>query len=240
LLLRLILVIAVMFLQTAKANAANLEPFIAEYEATWDAGWFPITISAKRQLTQEDNGQWKLTFEAYSSVADLSEMSYFTVANETLLPSQYRYKTSGFLSKKLRNLEIDWEKRTAFLPYLKKQADYVVPDGLQDNISYIEQMRLDLMNGKSEFNYQIAYKDRIKTYQFKVAKSFKKKTNQGEIQVVEVHQMNHKHKKEFTKVWLSQDHDYLLLKLHMRDRHGDSTEIKLEEATIGERHLSGF
>lgn len=238
-LLRLIFSTAITFFSAFSLATASLEPFVAKYEATWDAGWFPITISAKRELIKE-NDQWKLTFEAYSSVADLSEISYFDVSGSTLLPTQYRYKTSGFLSKKLRNLEIDWEKRKAYLPYLNKEAEYDVTDGLQDNLSYIEQMRLDLMNGKTEFSYQVAYKDRVKTYEFKVAKWFKKTTHQGEIDVVEVHQMNHKHKKEFTKVWLSKDHDYLLLKLHVQDRHGDSTEITLDEATIGQRHLSGF
>lgn len=214
-------------------------PYSANYDATWDAGWFPISIDAKRQLMETENG-WKVSFEAYSSVADVSEASNFVIENRTIKPQSYHFKTTGFLTKSKRNMEARWDEGKVYLPYKKKYADFDMPSDLQDSISYQEQIRMELMQGKTEFSYPISYKDRIKKLEFKVIKNEALKSKAGPIDTILVEQSNTRHRKEFTRIWFAKEHEFLLVKLYMSDKHGDTTLIELENATLGERKIKGF
>ena len=216
-----------------------LAPFEATYEATWKAGWFPVTIDASRALKKLENGSWQLTFEAYSSIADLHEESQYSIENQTIKPHNYRYKTSGFLSKKRRAQTFDWDKEQVWIPERDEWANYELTLGLQDNLSYQEQIRLDLMAGKSEFSYQVAYKNRLKQYDFKVTNRGQTKTKQGSINTVEVTQTR-KGKKESTRLWFAVDYEYLLIKLKTKQKNGDSNTIKLKKANILDKTLLGF
>ena len=220
-------------------SAPLISAYIADYEATWDAGWFPITIDAKRELEKTDNG-WQVSFEAYSRVADVSEVSNFTLEGYVVKPQNYRFKTTGFLSKTKRNMEARWNENKVFLPYRKKYAEFEMPENLQDSISYQEQIRLELMQGKTEFAYPISYKDRIKNLEFKVKKEETLKSKGGPIETILVEQSNNRHRKEFTRIWFAKDHEYLLVKLYMSDKHGDTTLIELEDATLGDKKIKGF
>jgi hypothetical protein len=217
----------------------QFSPYKANYEATWKAGWFPITVDASRQLSKLENGLWQLTFEAYSSIADLHEQSQYSIENNTVKPHNYRYKTSGFLSKKRRAQTFDWEKQQVFVPEREEWADYELKLGIQDNLSYQEQIRLDLIAGKTEFSYSVAYKNRLKQYDFKVAKRGQTKTKQGMIDTVEVI-LDKGSKKESTRIWFAIDYEYLLIKLETKQKNGDSNTISLKSADIGDRTLKGF
>ncbi|WP_353347868.1 DUF3108 domain-containing protein [Oceaniserpentilla sp. 4NH20-0058] len=217
----------------------TLSPYIAKYEATWKAGWFPVTIEAKRELSKLEDGSWQLTFEAYSSIADLHEASKYNIEDNTIRPLTYRYKTSGFLSKKKRGQTFDWDKRQTFIKERDEWANYELTFGTQDNLSYQEQIRLDLIAGKTEFSYQIAYKNRLKEFKFKVANTGKIKTKNGDMNTVEVIQINKKHK-ESTQIWFAVDYEYLLIKLKNKESNGDSNTIKLKSAQINNQTLLGL
>lgn len=220
-------------------QAFTPSPYSADYEATWKSSWFPITIAAERQLAQEEDGTWKLTFEAYSSIADLHEASHYQIQNNIIKPLNYRYKTSGFLSKKKRGQTFDWEKEQVFITDRDEWAEYQLQLGFQDNLSYQEQIRIDLMAGKTEFEYQVAYKNRLKTLAFKVANYGKIKTREGHINTVEVVQLNKK-RKASTRIWFAIDYDYLLIKLKNKESNGDSNTIELKKALINDQTLMGF
>ncbi|MFT5592768.1 MAG: hypothetical protein ACI8SR_001130 [Oceanicoccus sp.] len=224
---------------TASQTSSAFSPYEANYEATWKAGWFPITVDATRTLAKTEDGLWQLTFEAYSSVADLHEQSQYSIENQTVKPQHYRYKTSGFLSKKRRAQTFDWEKQQVWIPERDEWADYTLTLGIQDNLSYQEQIRLDLMAGKSEFSYEVAYKNRLKHYDFKVAKRGQTKTKQGLINTIEVIQEKDNNK-ESTRIWFAVDYEYLLIKLETKQKNGDSNTISLKSATIQDKTLQGF
>jgi hypothetical protein len=223
---------------TSQTPAIKLTPYTANYEATWKAGWFPITIDATRTL-EKVNNHWKVSFEAYSSVADLSEISEFNLTDQQITPINYRYKTSGFLSKKLRTLEFNHEKGKAWLPYKKKWGNYELTREVQDNLSYQEQIRLDLMAGKTEFNYSVAYKNRLKKYQFVIAGESTMNTSSGPISVIEVRQIG-LDKKESNQIWLAKDHEFLIVKLKVTKSNGTSNTIKLKQAKIGQDTIHGL
>jgi hypothetical protein len=220
-------------------QAPEFTPYKASYEATWKAGWFPITVDASRELSKLDNGLWQLTFEAYSSVADLHEESQYSIDGNTVKPHYYRYKTSGFLSKKRRAQTFDWDRKQVWIPERDEWAKYELMLGIQDNLSYQEQIRLDLLAGKTDFSYSVAYKNRLKQYDFKVAKYGKTKTKQGLINTVEVIQEKES-SKESTRIWFAVDYEYLLIKLQTKQKNGDSNTISLKKAIIQDNVLLGF
>jgi hypothetical protein len=215
-----------------------LKPYKAKYEATWKAGWFPITIEATRTLEKLGNN-WKVSFEAYSSVADLSEISEFSLSKNQILPVKYRYKTSGFLSKKLRNLEFNRKENKVWLPYEDTWGSYELTDSIQDHLSYQEQIRLDLISGKSEFSYPVAYKNRLKQYDFSIVGKATLKMDQGNIETIEIKQIKSKDK-ESTHIWLAKDYDFLIVKLQTIESNGVSQTLKLKQAIIGNKKLSGL
>lgn len=218
-------------------QSIQLTPYKAKYEATWKAGWFPITIEATRTLEKSDD-HWKISFEAYSSVADLSEISEFEVKQQQVLPIKYRYKTSGFLSKKLRTIEFDREKNKTWLPYKDAWTDYQLTNETQDHLSYQEQIRLDLMTGKTQLTYPVTYKSRLKSYQFEIVGESKMNTKNGPINVVEIRQTGLK-KKETNQIWLAKDFEYIIVKLKAKKK-GTTNTIKLKHAQLGQKTLSGL
>lgn len=209
-----------------------LTPYAAKYTATYDAGWFPISVSATRELKTLDNNKWQISFEAYSSIADFSERSQFALEKQ-IKPLDYQYKTSGFFSKKRRSKTFDWENKTVQINK-KQKADYEVPNHLLDNISYQEQMRLDLSKGETQLSYNVAYKERIREYEFKVVGEHTFNSSIGKIETIKVAQTNHRNKKEKTHIWLAKDHQFLIVKLFIVDRHGDKNTIILKNAQVGD------
>jgi len=222
------------------SSTYQLTPYSANYEVTWKAGWFPVTVKASRTLKKSEDFDWILSFEAYSSIADLSEISQFNVVNQVIQPQKYSYKTTGFLSKSRRQQEFNWLDKTLWLPKKESFAEYELPDNLQDNMSYQEQIRLELMAGKKEFEYPIAYKNRLKQYYFEVVKETQLKTKQGEIKTIEVKQTHLKNKKESTHLWYAVDYDFLMLKLVKVKSNGDKHTILLKNATLPNQTLRGF
>ena len=218
----------------------TLSPYSAKYEATWKAGWFPITVQATRTLKQTDEGLWQLSFEAYSSIADLSEITNFQVNEASIKPQNYRYKTTGFLTKSKRSQEFNWQENKLWLPNKDTWADYELPENLQDNLSYQEQIRLDLMSGLTEFHYPIAYKNRLKHYYFEVIEETQLKSKQGPITAIKVKQTQLKSKKESTLLWYAKDFEYILLKLKKVKSNGDKSVILLKEAQLKNEILKGF
>ena len=221
-------------------NSKSLSPYSAKYEATWKAGWFPITVQATRTLQQTEDKLWQLSFEAYSSVADLSEITKFNVTDATIKPHSYRYKTTGFLSKSKRSQEFHWDENKLWLPNKDMWAEYELPENLQDNLSYQEQIRLDLMSGLTEFHYPIAYKNRLKHYYFEVVGETTLKSKQGPITAIQVKQTKLKNKKESTLLWYAKDFEYVLLKLKKVKSNGNKSVILLKEAQLKNEILKGF
>lgn len=204
----------------------TLTPYTAKYEATWKAGWFPVTIDATRKLIRIEDS-WKVSFEAYSSVADLSEISEFTLNESSILPIKYRYKTGGFLSKKLRILEFNRNENKVWLPNNESWGNYTLSNEIQDRLSYQEQIRLDLLNGKTEFKYKVAYKQRLKEYEFKIVNTSKLKTTLGNINVIEIIQVDSD--KESNRIWLASDYEYLIVKLKSTSSAGITNTILLKQ-----------
>ena len=224
--------------EDTSSKISHLKPYVAEYEATWKAGWFPITIEATRTL-EKIGDNWKVSFEAYSSVADLSEISEFTLLEDQILPITYRYKTSGFLSKKLRKLEFNRDKNKVWLPYKETWGNYELTNSIKDHLSYQEQIRLDLINGKTELSYAVAYKGRLKQYEFSVVGETSLKTTQGNMRAIEIKQ-NKSKDTESTHIWLAKDYDYLIIKLQTTKSNGVSQTLKLKQAKIGNKKISGL
>ena len=82
----------------AQMDSASIA-YEAEYEATYKGGWIPITVAAERSLKLQEDGQWRLAFEVYSSIVDVSEISQMELHDQVFVPYIYDFKTSGFATK---------------------------------------------------------------------------------------------------------------------------------------------
>lgn len=214
--------------------------YTATYEATWKAGWFPITIEATKTLSPIDNSQqWKASFEAYSSIADLSEISTFSINKDTIIPQRYQYKTTGFLKKTRREQRFDWDKKKVWLEHQDQWAEFDLLQSTQDNLTLHEQIRLDVMNGKTAFEYNVSVKGRLKNFTFEVTGPKVINTKSGPINTIEINETN-LNPKSSNRIWLASDFDFIILKVETIKRNGDRNTIELKQAKIGDRTLNGY
>ena len=231
---------ALLLILTQVAVGQSYNAYTATYEATWKAGWFPITIEAKKELTPIENSQqWKASFEAYSSIADLSEISIFTINKDTIIPQRYQYKTTGFLKKTRRAQRFDWDENKVWLEHQDQWADFELLQNTQDNLTLHEQIRLDVMNGKTEFEYNVSVKGRLKSFTFKVIGKSVLNTKHGDINTIEIQETG-LNPKSSNRIWLVPDFDFIILKVQTIKRNGDINTIELKHAQIGERILNGY
>lgn len=231
---------ALLLILTQVAVGQSYNAYTATYEATWKAGWFPITIEAKKTLAPIENSQqWKASFEAYSSIADLSEISIFTINKDTIIPQRYQYKTTGFLKKTRRAQRFDWDENKVWLEHQDQWADFELLQNTQDNLTLHEQIRLDVMNGKTEFEYNVSVKGRLKNFTFKVIGKSVLNTKHGDINTIEIQETG-LNPKSSNRIWLVPDFDFIILKVQTIKRNGDINTIELKHAQIGERILNGY
>lgn len=228
-----------LFSLSATANQGPI-PYEAKFQAEWDRGWFPITVEAKRSLKPDSDGRWQLNFEVNSSLADLREHSSLELIDNQLVPQNYVYKTSGLLSKEKREQVFHWDKKKVWGGHEKKFWDYELPVGAQDSLSYQEQLRLDLINNKTELSYPVIYKHKLKTYEFEIIGETQLETPNGKIKTIEVKQRINKYNDLNTRIWFAVDYGYILVKISQKRPKGGGQTITLYEAKVGGKTLKAF
>ncbi len=127
----LLLVLALLALPL---QALELQPFSASYTADWKQ--VPMSGTAVRNLTAEDDGRWKLEFEASMLVAGLNERSTFTVEGDTFLPERYRHERSGLGKGKRIDQRFDWAAKQVVGTYRGDPISLPLNRGLLDKSTY--------------------------------------------------------------------------------------------------------
>lgn len=211
--------------------------FTADYNATWTGGWFPINVDAQRSLSYAADGTATLTFEADSAIAGLEEISTFRFLENTIQPLQYRYLRTGLFKEPDRDQRFNWQEKQIINGENQKVFEGHWHDQVQDNLSYNIQASIDLKQGKTQFNYPVFDRNKVKDFQFKMVGYESLKTKVGTLRTVKVEQVESKKSKKKTYIWFAKDYDYLLVRLKQKQKDGQTYQIDLTHADINGKVL---
>lgn len=189
----------------------KLEEFEAHYFANYRFGFINLSIDAIRKLIKKDDGSWLLTFDASTAGAGLAESSHFLLEDNQLIPQEYKYQTSGLLSKPEQHLQFNLNQQAVKDLINNKSFSYELGIQLQDSLSYMQQASLDLAAGKNVLDYSFFQEDRVRNYRYEVIDFETLNTRAGKISTVKLKRTDKKSRDIYA--WFSLEHNFLLIRL---------------------------
>jgi len=203
-----------------------LKPYSAVYSTVWKKG-ISLKVEGKQTLTKQSDDLWKFVFSADSLIASLDESSVFRVKDHQIIPSKYEYRSSALGNKRRATLTFDWENNRVRNDIKDKPWNMTIPPKTLDKLSIQLQVREDLKQGKSIFDYQIADGGHIKNWRFKREKMETIDTKLGRISGIKVIRTDNLEDGKKTSFWFAPKFDYLLVKLEHKE-DGESYHLDID------------
>ncbi|TVT80460.1 DUF3108 domain-containing protein [Pseudomonas sp. H3(2019)] len=236
--MRRALLFACALLALPLAQAADLQPFSASYTADWKQ--LPMSGSAERSLSKNDNGSWTLNFKASMLVASLTEESTLKLDKDTLLPQSYRFERGGLGKAKKVNLDFDWT--TKMVTGIDRGDPVKVPlnTGMLDKSTYQLALQRDVAAGKKSMSYQVVEGEDTDTYDFRVIGQEKVQTKAGSVDAIKVERVRDPtQNKRITEMWFAKDWGYILVALRQVETDGKEYNIMLLDGTVDGKAVKG-
>lgn len=236
--MRRALLFAFALLALPAVQAADLLPYSASYTADWKQ--LPMSGTAERSLTKNDNDTWTLSFKASMMIASLSEVSTLKVDKGTLLPQTYNFERGGLGKSKKVNMAFDWTTKTVTGSYSGDVVNLPINPGILDKSTYQLALQKDVAAGKKSMSYQVVDGDSVDTYDFRVLGSEKVDTKAGKVDAIKVERVRDPtQNKRITVMWFAKDWDYLLVRLQQVETDGKEYNIMLLDGTVNGKTVKG-
>ena len=219
------------FGSNAFAGECLLKPYTVEYQSKYKFGWFSFDIEAKRHLTQLEDGRWRLAFDAEASMAKLNELSVFNCSNNQIMPSDYLYRAGGLIDEDDRTLVFLPSSKTVKDQEKDKTYQGQWQDGIQDNLTYIQQASIALAQGATEFSFPVFEKKKTKVFRFRVEGEETVKVPAGEFRAIKVRQIRDDKDREIY-AWFAKQDGYPLIRLKDKDNGKEKYRIEATRLTF--------
>ncbi|MBU6958311.1 DUF3108 domain-containing protein [Pseudomonas sp. CVAP len=236
--MRRALLFACALLALPLAQAADLQPFSASYTADWKQ--LPMSGSAERSLSKNDNGSWTLNFKASMLVASLTEESTLKLDKDALLPQSYRFERGGLGKAKKVNLDFDWTTKMVTGTDRGDPVKVPLNTGMLDKSTYQLALQRDVAAGKKSMSYQVVEGEDTDTYDFRVIGSEKVQTKAGSVDAIKVERVRDPtQNKRITEMWFAKDWGYILVALRQVETDGKEYNIMLLDGTVDGKAVKG-
>ena len=236
--MRRALLFALTLLALPVVQAADLQPFSASYTADWKQ--LPMSGSAERSLSKNDNGTWTLSFKASMMIASLTEESTIRLDKDTLLPQSYTFERGGLGKAKKINLDFDWSSKMVTGSDRGDPVKVPLNSGMLDKSTYQLALQRDVAAGKKSMSYQVVEGTDTDTYDFRVLGAEKVSTKAGSVDAIKVERVRDPtQNKRTTVMWFAKDWDYLLVRLQQVETDGKEYNIMLQEGTVAGKEVKG-
>jgi len=237
--MRRALLFALTLLALPAVQAADLQPFSASYTADWKQ--LPMSGSAERSLSKNDNGTWTLSFKASMMIASLTEESTIRLDKDTLLPQSYTFERGGLGKAKKINLDFDWSSKMVTGSDRGDPVKVPLNSGMLDKSTYQLALQRDVAAGKKSMSYQVVEGTDTDTYDFRVLGAEKVSTKAGSVDAIKVERVRDPtQNKRTTVMWFAKDWDYLLVRLQQVETDGKEYNIMLQEGTVAGKEVKGI
>lgn len=198
---------------------AELRPFQAEYVAQFRG--LPVKARGTRTLEKIADNIYRLSSSADSLMVKVLEYSEFELTDGHLIPLLYHYERKGIGRNKRESSEFDWDSGLV----RHDEGDTALLPNTLDKLSYQYQLRLDvaeaMANGATGdlLTYIVSDEEKRKEYVFRITGEESLKTPIGDLNTVRVERIHDADDKKSRKtaMWLSTDHDYVLVRLRIEE-----------------------
>lgn len=210
------------------AMAQDLKPFDARYSIDWQ-GKVNFSGDAIRKLSKQQD-QWLLESNASSFFASLKESSRFNYGNQ-IQPINYSFKRKVLGRTRKADLDFDWQQNKVTNDVNDQPWKMDIHPGVLDKLNVQLQLRLDLADGKTEFNYPVADGGHLKTYSFAIDGKERLKTEHGEYDTIRVKRVRAADSQRKTLIWFAPQLDYLMVQIHQVEKDDKSYSLQLKSFT---------
>ncbi len=209
--------------------AQTLTPHAASYTARIKKG-ISMNGTAIRELKPLGEGKWVYRFDVDSTIADIKESVVFDWSGSQVLPTQYNYELSGFFVRdRQQDVQFDWQRQLAKGQHDGKQWQVKLPPKALDRLGYQLQLLMDVALGKTDMQYEVVHKGKLRDNHFQVIREERIDSVLGEIDSIVVEKVRAPDKKRETLLWFAKDDHSLLLKMTQKEEDGEEYEIILKE-----------
>lgn len=209
-------------------STTSLSPFKARYSSRYKLGFLSFDIDADRTLQQLADNSWQLQFSASASAASLDEVTHFTLTNGKIQPLEYSLKGAGLIQEDDRAFRFDHKAKTVLNSLSSDIFKNQWHDQIQDRLSYMLQISLDVAAGKRQLEYPVFEKNKIKMHHYEVVGEETLNTRIGPLRTVKVRQV--RQDKRSITAWLAIDHQYVLVKL--ADKQNNNTRYAIDLVSL--------
>lgn len=221
-------------------------PFAAVYRARVPG--LPLAANLRLGLTREKADTWLLESVIGIPGARIRESSLLTLDRNGgrppgVRPLGYTYTRSGLGRKRRVRIDFDWRRLRSRSELDGRVREEALTPGMLDRLSCQLQLRLDLLEhyrpgAAARFNYQLLDRKGRRNWSFAVAGEEAIDTPLGRLATVRLVRTDRDG--GTTSLWLARDWQFLLVRLLQEDEDGDSFQLQLREARLGDEILTGL
>lgn len=205
------------------ASAAPTEAFpLPEYQAIYHVSWHGLhSGTSSHLLKKQSNGLYLVETQTHPKVQMLPfhyvESSHFSWQEGKIFPHQYIYNIQEGKKHKKGTVVFDWLANKISNTQLAQPWETEIPEDIHDKLTQTLQLRCALKSSETVFDFNVAERDKFKTYRFSVVGYERLKTKLGFLDTVKVENISRKGYK--TTTWMAVDLDFLPVKMQ-QERNG--------------------
>ena len=143
-----------------------------------------------------------------------------------------RSKKHIFSSKTIDQQTFNWRDKLVDASHKDRTAKLAVTDNTFDPLSYQLALRCGLKQGKTQFEYDVVRKTKMKRYHFEVLGEESIDTALGTLQAVKVIRSSDGSNNKQTTLWFSKVHDFTLIKLEQKEADNNHYVFTIRDLTI--------
>lgn len=206
----------------------NIKPYYAKYSGSSNG----VKGTLRRQLKQQQNGQWQLTNTAKVLFLNFTEKSQFNLNNSSVVPSSYEF-SNPIKSSKNSDLSFDWVNKKA-IDKDRGNSVFALQSDTLDRLSVLTQARLHLMENCGYFtkqNYKVIDDNKFKAY---IVEPFGEETIEtplGSLKTTVLKQYRVNNTKKHTLLWFAKDKEFLLVKISVV-KNGEKETMIIKESSF--------
>ena len=204
-----------------------LHPYVANYALISDGDKLG---NAQRKLSL--NGKtWNLSSSAKLSKYFLKlkshEYTSFSIQNSKLLTHEFNSSTKITFKKEKKMKQVfDIETGIENGTRGKKSWQISHEKPVYDRVSHLVQLRSDLLNGKTSFNYNVSYKGKLQQFSYLREADEMLDTKMGTLNTVKL--VRTKQNGDIFSLWLSQELNYVPVKIAQYEKDKADITMLLE------------
>jgi len=201
--------------QSTTSDPTLFKPYTAQYKTSAHG----LSLTLKRELKVDRDGNYTLTNGGSVFVAGFEEEARFRVEGNRIIPKSYVYQGKGLMN---RRREVQFTEGSDTLRSLYKEKWYDLPytERTLDRMSQQEQLRLSLLNDSTpgeDFLVSVADKKRVKEYTFVYVGEERVKTPLGTVDTLHFRRI-HDDPDRKSDTWVAPAWEFMMVKtVHIED-----------------------